>query len=62
MKKLKPKIKKGALHKQLGIPLDQPIPTITLKKILNGGYINGKKITPLMRKRAYYAMSFRSWQ
>jgi hypothetical protein len=56
------KIKKGALHRQLGIPEDQRIPTEILKKILTEkGKVNGKKITPLMRKRANFAMSFRKW-
>jgi hypothetical protein len=55
-------VKKGALHKQLGLPLHSPISTKTLKDILRmkeGGKIKGRTVTKLMKKRANFALNFR---
>lgn len=41
--------KKGALHRQLGVPLDQPIPPAKKKAALSG------KKGPLAKKRAVAA-------
>lgn len=64
------KIKKGALHKQLGIPEDQPIPMALLNKILSSAVgdvveytVNGEKrrikVTPLLLKRASLAKTLK---
>jgi hypothetical protein len=57
------KVKKGALHRQIGLPQSQPIPTATLKAILSrkNSHIGEKKITPLMRQRARFALNARKW-
>ena len=54
--------KKGALHRQLGYPLDQKIPFPVLQRIKYmpiGGHIHGHTVTPLMKKRANFAMNVR---
>jgi hypothetical protein len=54
--------KHGALHRQLGYPMDQPIPTTVLQRIKNlplGGHIHGQKVTGLMKKRANFAYNVR---
>jgi hypothetical protein len=55
-------IKKGGLHSMLGIDQSKPIPTSTLNKIKNaepGSKVNGKTVTPLMKKRANFAANVR---
>ena len=63
-------IKKGALHKQLGIPEDEKIPMSLLEKILIAKpgdkvtyYVDGKKkevkVTPLLQRRARLAKTFK---
>ena len=45
-------IKKGALHRELGIPLGEPIPDETLKAA-------ERSKDPLLRRRAFAAEGFR---
>jgi len=52
-------IKKGALHKQLGISVKKDIPTGTLNKILSSHKYKGKKATKLMLKRVQFAKNMR---
>ncbi len=59
------KIKKGALHKQLGYPEGEVIPVKELNKIIKAELdstvkINGKehKVTELLKKRANFAVNF----
>ena len=50
--------KKGALHKQLGIPASQTIPKKTLNDVIKtevGKKSHGVTITPLLKKRALFA-------
>jgi len=57
-------IKKGALHKQLGFPKDAPIPTyilIAIKKATVGAKVKGHTVTPLLKKRANFALNARKW-
>jgi len=68
-RKLKLKIKKGALHRQLGIPEDRKIPVNVLNKILSKDVgekikVNGKTITvtSLLKKRANFAKNARKWR
>ena len=54
--------KRGALHRQLGIPQDRPIGKKILRKIKNTPLHQGKKVrghlvTPLMKKRAVAALN-----
>jgi len=54
--------KRGALHKQLGIPLDRPIGKKILRKIKNtplhqGRKVRGHRVTALMKKRAVAALN-----
>ena len=54
--------KRGALHKQLGIPLDRPIGKKLLRKIKNtplhqGRKVRGHRVTRLMKKRAVAALN-----
>lgn len=53
------KIKKGALHRQLGINPKDDIPTELLNKILNQKKYKGKKATRLMLKRVQFAKNMR---
>jgi len=64
------RLKKGALHKQLGIPASQKIPIGLLKKIVNasigdkityrvGNKTVTKRITALLKRRANLALTFR---
>lgn len=48
------KIKKGALHKQLGISQGKKIPVSTLQKLKNSN-------NPLTRKRANFALNARKF-
>lgn len=57
---------KGALHRQLHIPQDEPIGTPILDKIHDqgvGSHVQSKgyavPVTPLLKKRAGFAKSFR---
>ncbi|NDF16675.1 MAG: hypothetical protein EB079_01725 [Verrucomicrobia bacterium] len=61
------KMKKGALHRQLGYDMDEKIPDGILKKIVNGEVgtkikVKGeeKTITALMKKRANLAKTLKS--
>jgi len=56
----------GALHKQLHIPRDEPIPTGILDRIHDqgvGSHVQSRgqsvPVTPLLKKRAGFARSFR---
>ena len=54
--------KRGALHKQLGIPVDRPIGKTLLRKIKNtplhqGKTVRGHRVTALMKKRAVAALN-----
>lgn len=58
--------KKGALHRQLHIPQDEPVPTGILDKIHDqgvGSHVQSRghsvPVTPLLKKRAQFARSFR---
>ena len=48
-------LKKGALHKQLGIPEKKKIPVTTLEKLKNSK-------NPKTRKRANFALAARKWK
>ena len=54
--------KRGALHRQLGIPPNRKIGKKLLRKIKNtplhqGKTVRGHKVTPLMKKRAVAALN-----
>jgi hypothetical protein len=49
------KIKKGALHKSLGVPQDKKIPAAKLEKAAHSK-------SPLLRKRANLAMTFKKYR
>lgn len=49
------KLKKGALHRQLGIPQGKPIPTATLVRLAHSS-------NPTTRKRAQFALNARGWR
>lgn len=52
--------KKGALHRQLGIPQDKTIPKKMLhriKKARLGTRIHGVSVTPLLKKRVNFAIN-----
>jgi hypothetical protein len=54
--------KQGALHRQLGYPTKDGIPTPVLQRIKYmpvGGHIHGHTVTPLMKKRANFALNVR---
>jgi hypothetical protein len=56
----KAKPKPGALHKQLGYPVGQPIPPQVLQKGYTakvGTQLHGKTVTPLMKRRIQYAVN-----
>jgi len=64
------RLKKGALHKQLGIPSSQKIPVRLLEKIVHasigdkityrvGGKTVTKRVTALLKRRANLALTFR---
>jgi hypothetical protein len=56
-----PDVKKGALHRQLGIPPGEHIPRGILREVMradNGDRIDGHTVTPLMKKRANFALNF----
>lgn len=48
------KVKKGALHKELGVPKGKKIPEAKLKKA-------EKSSNPLTRKRAVFAENAKHW-
>lgn len=51
---------KGALHRQLGIPLDRKIPKSKLHKIMAtpvGSKIGKRRVTSLLKKRANFALN-----
>ena len=48
-------IKKGALHKQEGIPQGQKIPSAMLQALKKSG-------SPLEKKRANFALNARKWK
>lgn len=56
---------KGALHRQLGIPTWQKIPTYKLERIIatdigKTAHIDGQiKVTPLLKQRAIFALNVR---
>lgn len=54
MKKLKLHLKKGALHKDLGVSPDKPIPTDKLEKAAHSS-------DPLEKKRAVFAQNAAGW-
>lgn len=54
-KPLKIKVKKGALHRQLGIAQGKPIPTSTLQRLK-------KSRNALTRKRATFALNARRFK
>lgn len=53
-KPMKLNIKKGALHRQLGIPAGRRIPTSTLMRLK-------RSKNPTTRKRANFALVARHW-
>lgn len=53
-KKMVIKVKKGALHKDLGVPAGQPIPAAKLAAAKNSD-------DPLERKRATFAENAKKW-
>ena len=66
----KANLKKGALHRQLGIPQDEKIPVTLLKKIkkakigetITNPTKKGKrkiKVTPLLKRRANLALTLK---
>lgn len=62
-------IKKGALHKKLGIPQKQKIPPFLLQSLKNkesGTKVNvkGKKVsvTPKMKKKVNFAINAKKWK
>lgn len=54
MKKLKLHLKKGALHKDLGVPEGKPIPAGKLEKAAHSS-------DPLEKKRAVFAENAKKW-
>jgi len=52
---MKLKLKKGALHRQLGIPQGSPIPTATLVRASHSS-------NPKERRRAVLALTMRGWR
>lgn len=55
-------VKKGALHKQLGLGVDEHISTALLDRINRkkvGTHIDGVTVTPLLKKRANFARNMR---
>jgi hypothetical protein len=60
----KSKSKRGTLHRQLGIPIDETIPNWKLQQIVFapvGTYQLGipQRITKLLKKRAQFALNIR---
>jgi hypothetical protein len=52
--------KKGALHRQLGVPLDKTIPKKKLKKIVAtpiGNKVGARKVTRLLKSRSLFALN-----
>ncbi len=52
--------RKGALHRQLGIPQDQKIPKSKLRKIVStpiGRKACGKTVSRLLKRRALFALN-----
>jgi hypothetical protein len=66
IQKARNKKKKGALHRELGIPQEKKIPRNTLQRIKRqkvGTHIRSggksRTVTPLMKKRANFALNVR---
>ena len=58
------KMKKGALHRQLGVPSRRKIPSGLLNKVSNaniGTKVRGHTVTPLLKKRAVLARTLRKY-
>jgi hypothetical protein len=58
----KAKVKPGALHRQLGYSVGDNIPTPVLNRVQKspvGTLINGRTVTPLMKKRVNFALNMR---
>ncbi len=53
--KMKIKVKKGALHRQLGMAPGKKIPASTLRRLKNSK-------NPQTRKRANFALNARKWK
>jgi len=54
--------RKGALHRQLGIPEGKKIPTMKLRKIEKaklGTKVGKVKVTKLLKRRAVFALNVR---
>lgn len=52
--------KKGALHRQLGVSMDKPIPKKTLRDIAGtdvGKHSHGVKVTRLVKRRVVFALN-----
>ena len=52
--------RKGALHRQLGIPQNKTIPKATLRDITNtevGKHTHGVTVTALLKRRAVFALN-----
>ena len=54
-KPMKLKLKKGALHRTLGVPLGKPIPAAKLAAAAHSK-------NPLTRKRANFALTLKGWR
>lgn len=56
------RVKKGALHRQLGYPPSNVLPVGLLKEIRSanvGTHVRGHTVTPLLKKRANFALNIR---
>ena len=52
--------KKGALHRQLGYPVGQPLPPGLLNELYNaniGTHVRGLTVTPLLKRRVVFAVN-----
>jgi len=57
-------VKKGALHKQLGLGVDEHISTALLDRIERqkvGTHVGDVTVTPLLKKRANFARNVRGF-
>jgi len=58
----KVKVKPGALHRQLGYDQQKPIPTSVLQQVKQatvGTQVHQHTVTPLMKRRANFALNMR---
>jgi hypothetical protein len=58
----KAKPKPGALSRQLGYPVKDNIPTPVLQRVMNarvGTQVRGRTVTPLLKRRANFALNVR---